>query len=698
LLNETVSVVRKHPPPGLFGGLVNLVIQLYRADDNVVEQLKILVTRYFPDEEFKALALDMVDSWNTASDIMARLSDEELQKILSHPTDKAKLKLYLGRLDSDLWAYAGKERYRRFLKKPEARLCETPFQTGFLLWSEIKAEFYSTLLLLLHKIMRRIEVTMGGDIPTTLGGFVAGRIEKFSSGIIRGDTMKYDEERTALMAFAAAAIYPNSVFDVEKSQILLSHVMEVAVRVTGLRFATHFSAYLRPFEHSARKEWFELWNSETTAALLAWIEKGTEGTSYKKFITFAVQPTYLSSNQQLYDGKFPTPFLAVPDSFWKKVVESGDMFPVDLMQGHVPLVPLDVELLNLFPTDKQSSCIGIYGPRFSGKTVLLDALACTSIDRGYTVLRPAMRRDQGLTSIMPMMPYAKDDYKYLTEQLRLKPRKFLAKFITVADSQHDINRLSACTVCDEVYLVDGLESFHLPWKKILKELGPGYLIFRQLADETRTQLMRGSLIQDFFEYRMNDRHFKICLEIDEIQDVFGAVFRSAEEARVVRTLQTWLADIRGLNLSLFFGTIRPASLQPEILEMLSAFVFGELRESGADRTHSSRGRMLEALKPHLPDSERPFLPLVEKIMENIDMLKLHLLFLVGDDGRFRLVRSMLPPHMLEDPNVEPKRQFEQYEKETGESVLQTWDEVKTHDLTGGQRDQLGAQGDRPYSG
>jgi len=284
-----------------------------------------------------------------------------------------------------------------------------------------------------------------------------------------------------------------------------------------------------------------------------------------------------------------------------------------------------------------------------------------------------------------MMPHASRDWKYLTGKLRLQPRGFNARFFTVIQKDSDLNSSAVYTVFDRILQVDNLEDFHLPWHEFLLDLHVktgegaergGYLQGRQLANESRTDLMRAGLLKDFFEFRLRERTRKFRFQVDEVWQLYAALIGTSEEAKVVRTMQGKLNDIRGLNLPFDFGTARPASLQPEILEYVSNFFFGELRESGAERTRSSRGRMLEALKSRLPDSEKMFLPLVEKVMENVPLGRYHLFFMLGVDGRLRLVRPMLPTHMLESPHADMRSEFERFEEETGQRVLCSLNEVK----------------------
>lgn len=1126
-------------PPGLFHAFTNLVMGLYKGDSYCVEELKIFVTRYFPDMDLKQTAAEMTSLWNASSDLMSRLGDEELHKILTHPTEKSKLKLYLGRLENDIVGYAGEEVYDAFLKTDEAEVCETPLQTGFLIWAVLKGQAWLKFLVLLHKVMRKIEAFAGADLPASLGSFVALQAEKYFGGIIQGDDKKFDEERTALMTFAAAAIYPNSVFNIDnpESQRLVERIMECAVRLTGFRFATHFSFYLMEFERKARTEWFELWNSETVAALQSWIQKGTETTGYRRTIILVPQAVYdkeqVLSKDGYYEGPFPTPFLQVPSEYWKRAVLREDTLPTDILQGTIPLEPLDSRYLDLTSSMKQVSTMGIVGPHGSGKclagdneiltadgnlvtvkeafvkqlhpcvisldastlklhkdeliaiksnglrevyclrvddgsevrltsnhpvfsidgwknvsllhnndwiglprclpisgereivdsaliimaymlsegtlyrsaprftnsdsnlvtdmdralrehglllkklpnsefnyylaqinlnerpfgkniglgykrgvrrkkygqwrrfceifglrlagsrkkqippiifqltnrqialflnrlfagdgeaywhnavgqlktshyrmpqigyastskvmlrqvkylllrlgikstvrsnnhelllttssdllefinlvgifsrekilndfrvalaskkrpldvgdpipirtpyvqygrkhdngpekyyvkqyrvnqcrssvalaaTILenktslsyiaksdltwcriksielagfeetfdvqvrdnhnlivngiivhnstfQDSVACWSIDRGYVVLRLSSPRDQGLTVILPTMPNTKEgkhDWEYLTKRLKLRPRGFPAKFVTIFKDESDLNPASTYTEFDVFYHVSSLESFHLDWKKLLsffnmpptlpgekreKEVSEsGYLMFRQLSDSARTDQMRTTMIQDFFDYRLNNRSKRIRLQVDEIQELFGALFSSPGEAAVVRTMQSNLADIRGLNLNLDFGAIRPASLQPEILEYVTTFCFGELRESGAERTHSTRGRILEAIEPRL-GQDKAYIPLLEKIMENIPLRTHHLFFMLNtDDGTLRLVRPTLPPHAVENPRLEPRRQFELFKEETGIDLLVNIDEVPRIDAENWAKDR-----------
>lgn len=682
------AVVRK-APLGLVHAVVNLVMEVYRADDKMVEDVQILVDRYFPDPELQKLTMEMLMAWHRAYDLMERLSNDDLMKVLTQPTTKHIRDPYLARLENDLFAIVGENDYWAFMDRPEAELCQFANERGFLMWAEIKISMYVKFSDLLIRIMRHVEEAIGDVSPAILGEFVAGMAVKYIANIYESRTQrKFVEERTALMFLAAYAIHPQS------DSALIGKLFDAAVRVTGLRFATSFNPYLGPLERQARQIWFSLQSDENVKIPLTWIETAIESGGYKRKTTFQPQPLYLPPGKETYDGAFPTPFLLVHEDYWKRSVNKEDLFPPDILQGTIPLIPLD-DPRDLFLTarEKMVPITAVYGPMGAGKTSLLDSLACWRIDRNYVVFRPTMPRDQGLVACLPVMPFMKRDWNYLTKQLKLTPRGYPCKFLNIYEKESDINKNTVYTAHDVKIHVDSLDNFQLPWKKLLMGMPAGYLLGRQLDDPQRTDLMRASEIRSFFEYRQNDRSRKIVFSTDEVWQIYSAMINTREEALVIREMQEHLNDVRGLNLAFDFATVRPASLQPEILEYVTTFLFGELRESGVERARSSRGRMFEAIRSRLPDSEKVFLPLVEKIMENVSLGQNHLFFMLGQEGRLRLIRAMLPPHSIETPGMEAKRQFELYKEMTGTDLLRSPNELEEIDAS---HEESGRRVRKPY--
>jgi len=275
------------------------------------------------------------------------------------------------------------------------------------------------------------------------------------------------------------------------------------------------------------------------------------------------------------------------------------------------------------------------------------------------------------------------DWKCLAD-LRIAPRGMPARFVTIYENEDDVRTNAAYTIYDRKLRVDSLEDFHLDWTKALSDMPQGYFMVRDLAEKNRTNMMRNMLLIDFFDWRRVDRSRKVAIGVDEVQDIYGAVFASGEEAALVRTVQSELNDIRGLGLPTEFATSRPVLLQPDILESVSSFIFGEVRESGVDKSRSSRQRLFEAIRAVLPSSEAAYMTLVQKIMENVKLSSLHLFFMLDHNRRLRLIRATLPPHMQEDPEMDPETRMKDYEKRTGKKVLvDGWNEVK--ELEGGSR-------------
>jgi hypothetical protein len=674
------------PVRGMAAALTNLVMDFYKADDVVVEDVQAWVERYLPEPKLKLLTQRLKILWYRQADLMSRLTNQDLRDSVSHPVDRAGRRirnLYLNKLEDNMRVYAnltwGKKFFHTFMHRSDVRQCEYSLEKGFLLWIDLRSEAYLTLAALLIAILERAEQIFGQSLPSRLGEFAAYRAARYVSGVLEGDVGKWIEERTALMYVIAYGL--SRPAGLSKT---IEPIIRAAVRVAGLRFATSFQPELGPLEEEAVKEWFSLHVPENIPKLFAWIDAASKEGVPRKVPLFELHLGYAKglAAGEFYGKRFPTPFFYVPKQFWKQSIMEDEFFPSDILSGQIPLVAVPPKGLFLVGRQKRIPIVGIWSVYGGGKSVLQYATACWRIDRGYIVFQPTMPRDQALIVCLPMFS-TETDLENLKKQ-RIKPRGMPAMFLTIYENDEDVRQAAPYTIYDRKICVDKLDDFKLNWQKLLgtKENGfkRGYLSVRDLSSKERTSSLRSSLITDFFNYRRIDRSRDICLQIDEIQDVYGAIFQSSQEASLVRTVQSAVNDIRGLNLPTELASSRPSLLQPDVLEWVTSFIFGDVRESGREKVRSSRAVMFEAIRKRLGDEEKKFMPLVEKVMENVPLDKLKLFFMIDHMQRIRLIRAALPPHMLEDPNIDPGRQLAKYEELFNKKVLVSWNEVPELDV------------------
>jgi hypothetical protein len=167
----------------------------------------------------------------------------------------------------------------------------------------------------------------------------------------------------------------------------------------------------------------------------------------------------------------------------------------------------------------------------------------------------------------------------------------------------------------------------------------------------------------------------MALRADELQDVLPSTVGSSSESNVQTSFSRVIGDVRGLNLPFIFGAIRPGWLQPEIFEMCTDIFFSQLRESGAEASRSSKGRIMEVVSNFLTDQDKQYLPTVERIMENRPLPDLKLFFWLSRGQPIRLVAACLPPHMTEVTNVNLRSLFVRAEKRLGQKILVELGEV-----------------------
>lgn len=679
MLTQKISM-----PTELTYAFVNIIMECYRGDDKLFDDVESVLTRYIPDPELLALCSEMRSSWDRSIHLIRRVMDEEAQNMAKNPPsgeERRKANRVMGVLETSISLYGGEKLYWDILNDPRYvddkgySVFNTAVERGCVCYARLRCNAYLALAKIIYAIRRKIEeYHHAADITDMIGTYAARFASRLEASIYRGAGDKYVEERSILQVLAAYGLSPTP-FPFEFVEDYIRKGMEQA----GLKLATDINPYLAPLSDEARSAFYELHNGETVRQRMAWVEAVFQSGETMRKLKLIPQPTY--AKRRLYDG-LPTPFFEVPGECWKVSVAKTDMFPMDVLSGDVPLEPISPRSLPLFSVGKQVPIQAVFGPLGHGKTVILDALASFRIQKGYIVFRPNMPRSQSLGVCLPLQPVTrqlKRDYEYLTKRLRIKPRGYPAVFFTVAENEGQIDKDAVYTKHDVIIFVKDLKDFSLNWSKLMEPISKGgYLIARGLKDPNKTHIMRSTLFRNFFKWREKNRSKKIAIQSDEVWEMVRAVYGGSEEAKVAHSVKDALKDVRGLNFPFDYGTQRSTDINPIIIAMITtngSFLFGYLPETAKEAWRSPRSQILGMVEANISDHEKQYITTIEKIMSNIPLQDNYLFFWVHK-RRLRLIRACLPPHCPEVTDVNIREVFKRVEKETGEKVTVPYEAVE----------------------
>lgn len=642
-----------------------------------MDDLESVVQRYLPDPELLALCGQMRGFWNRSMNLMEKISEKSVQQMAQAPpqgAEVAKFKHVMNQVDINAYTYSGKQLYTEVCKEsPYRKAFATPLDWGSICFAKLRAGAYLAMAKVIHGIRRKIEgYYQEVSITDLIGPYSARVAGRHEAAIYRGAS-KFVEERSVMQLLACFGLSPEPIaFE------FVEEYVRKGMELVGLTYAATINALLTPYEEQVRAEFYALNNDTALQMRLAWMEAVFKSGESVRKLKLVPQPTY--AKRGLHEG-IPVPFFEVPNEYWKESVAKEDTFPVGLLSGEVPLVPVSPRNLPVFGEGKQVPVNEILGPLGSGKTVMLDTLACYRVQKGYIVFRPNIPRSQSLSVVLPLLPVTRQlekDHAFLTKTLRIAPKGYAAVFFTVAENEGQIDKDAVYTKHDKIIFVKKLSSFSLDWKTLIKPiLSGGYLVARELRNPDLTHIMRATLFRDFFQWREKNKDIKMALQSDEVWEMVRAVYASSEEAQVAQSVFTAVKDIRGLNLAWDFATTRSTDINPGIVGMITtngSFFFGYMPETSQETWRSPRSQILGMVEANISDGERQFINTVRKIMSNVPIQDNFLFFWVHN-RRLRLVKACLPPHCPEVTDVNIAEVFRKVEAETGEQVMVPYKEV-----------------------
>jgi len=660
ILTVTVALSRE-----VDRSLAVLIQEAFQGDDEIYSHTKNLVLKYFADAGLQKPLGEMDDCFRRSEYILSWVAQPQFHPremgLLKHENHK-KFRDMRRQLVETLEHYGG-ELFTQL--EEEADRNNIPLNglygdCGVLLAFQLRRKAMVALARLLYQL--RVEI---GDISRF--AYYVPHLRLVYGDIFKGARFKTNEERIVLQAIVGAAFSGQYPID-----DLITYI-DAGMTVAGFHFASEQNAALASCRGEAERRWIELNESDRVERLRAWMQDAMKGLVRGKS-SFTISTSSYASGEALYDDLIPTPFFEVPEECWKIVIGPKDSLPGTVLSSGLSLQPLlHLERLNLFPQHKQIQIEGTFGALGSGKSVLGYALDTIRIKHGYVVLQPAIKRDQPILCCLPVLPVAsqaKEDYEYLTKKLRIAPQSVPSRFVTICSNESQVDPNIVWTIHDRIYLVDSLQRFSLDWNDILQDFPRGQLIIRGLKTDEDTNRMTAAMITDFFYYRRQFRKRKVWLRVDELQAILPAQVFGGHESEIQGAAIRVLTDIRGLNLPFSFGAIRPVMLIPEVLEMCNSIFFSELRVSGAESSRSTKGRIMEVIRQNLlTDQEKPFLPVVERIMENRPLQEMKLFFWAAKNQPLRLVTACLPPHMPELTNMDMQDIFQLCEQKLGQKIL-----------------------------
>jgi len=681
---ETSPYIEEILTPSLFWAMEEVILSLYRGEDSFLDTVPNLVRKQFP--EFINDVDKILSLWSRADTILLRITDDLQTGIIKGAIDINVLRKRLLSLIDTLKNVAP-EIYEKFD-------CQKPFSSNviacaIMVYSSLKAEVYKTLNNLLLKIKARLD---GMNRPLMLSGKAAALANRYELNIYAGNQLKTNEERDVQQLIAANVLNPNPL-----PNKLMNKFIDSAMEASGLDLIRQLDPTFISIYEESLKKYNMLQNNRLVKFRMEWMKRAIKGEEIKPAKLYYLCEEYLDNEEYL--DHLPSPLFFVPNSYWKIMLNEDEALPSSILSGNIPLKPVPPKKLPLFMKEKQPVLNLVLAPSGSGKTVLFNALANYRIERYHAVIfRPTMPRDQDLGVIVPLGPYTpnlKKDYECL-KQMHILPKSYNAIFLTIATSESDILTNQIWTVADRIYYVSSIEDFTLPWDKLYRELrknGGGYLIVRSLMSRELTNKLRQTLLNSFFNWRGRIRpDARVVLQLDEVHELVPSV-PYGEEAQLSHNLDLAFRDLRGWGIPLDTGTQRPNDIKQSLIESIIPTLFvGRFVETGRESTKTSRSRVETLMESLLYGAEKNYIPLVKKIMDNRDIQKLHLFFLILN-GRLRLVRACMSPHVLESPGRNMRDVFKRAEELTGRQYLVSFNEVPTFELDSGSEERKSEGGE-----
>jgi len=655
-----------------------ILLKCFRGDDDAIPHAKQLLLKYLRNLNVMDTIREMDESFRRSEYILSILTKPEY-----HPRELRALKAVSRdrfremrrTLAYSLENFAGLELVEQIGKM------NLPFN-GLSDWGAIACwELRKRAFLALARLLYVLRDELGG---ADRFAFYIPYLRSYYAVTRKGSESKIEEERMVLQAIVSAAFHP-----VKFPFSELKEYVEGGMAVAGLHYAADLNPELITARVECENKWLSLHTQSRVEELRKWMDealrKNVRGHLRLMYATPYVEglnPKGIS-RPKLFSHLIPTPFFEVPSEYWKCVLSKNDMLPGSVLSGNIPLKPIPIaKLPTLFPHQKLIPVEGIFAPMGGGKTSLRSALDEIRIRHGYVVFQPTIKREQSILCCLPALPIcaqAKRDHDFLKEKLKIQPQAVPSKFLTICQNENQIASNAVWTIYDEIILVDKLSEFSLDWDSVFKDFPSGELIVRRLKHDTNTNIVRANVISSFFADRETSRERKVALGVDELQDILMAQVFSKQDAQIMGAASRVLGDIRGLNLPFSFSAIRPGMIQPEALEACTSIFIGELRESGAEASRSTKGRIMEVVRRNfLSDEDALYLPAVDRIMSNRPLNQLKLFFWAAKGQPLRLIRACLPSHMAEITNIDLRDVFREAEKLLDRKILVDFSDVPKH--------------------
>jgi len=436
-------------------------------------------------------------------------------------------------------------------------------------------------------------------------------------------------------------------------------LIEYAFMVNGVAGALKYSNPLRKMEYAVKLEEYRAKfkiaylsiNNEVSPRLAAFEED--YGESESKLLYELNRYWYMWLEKK--PSKLPAPFFIIPKSAW-----SSGALP---RSGMISLRPYRFPP---FATRGRTVLNTIYGVLGSGKTMLLNSLACYRLDHHGFGLRLEIDHHRRFQAQLMATPLHRDHpvYSYLVDVLKLRPRPLDVISLVVVRGDSDLKYANPPLKIDRILYVENPGAFHLGplWEALFK---PGRLICLKFVNMHVTGRAYTSLLKSFLEFRVEMRKAPMFIQIEEA--MMGAAAKvsmmysrsmliSAEEVEIL------IQGLRGLGLSGDLCSQRPSYIITSARGQASNVFAGHMAPKD-----------VEAIFEGLP--EKGSFEIARQIISNgsISFNDNYKWFLWIDksSGSVNFIRAAVPPCGAEIADRDPVELFEEFDL-----LADGWNRVK----------------------
>ncbi|MGB9774615.1 MAG: hypothetical protein ACPL4I_11430 [Bacteroidota bacterium] len=366
--------------------------------------------------------------------------------------------------------------------------------------------------------------------------------------------------------------------------------------------------------------------------------------------------------------------------------------------------------LPIFPKSDFGALQTVYGRLGSGKTFLLNSIACYAVlAKHEVVFCPLNDKSNSLSlACMPLFAYNERTRKLahnLQEVLGVEPQGIPTITLNILRRGEAPANIASHppTIYDRIIEVDDMKSFEVDFNQIMSELkqaASDYGYSKPVGIITTRNLDRynaktnvnldiqasSNMLAQFDKWRKANLSHNARVMIDEVSYLAPSQISlyGSDALKSGATISDFIKESRRSRVSVDLATQMPIEILPDIRNAATNIFFRDLAVS-KDKSRSQIDFTLESMQ-----LEDEALKDVVRDINNRGLLPKGFWFWYHQPSRtIQVIRPCPPTFCLHDIHLTPHEIIRKYEKATGEKMLlESWKQVETLKSTAKEKEKL----------